>query len=335
MVKLWDVATGKEVLLPAQHAGGATALALSSDGRWGASSGADKLVTLWDVRTGKNEKSVRGHGAKVTALAFCPGKSQLASASFDKTVRIWNVPSWEELLCFTQHGWAVNDVAFSPEGTHLASVGGDRKIKIWDAKTGKSLRDLEIPSGAAHSVAFSPDASHLACGGGDVGVIVWDLATGKRTFSLTPDENGKEHMLLKPEERRVSMAFSHDSKRIVTANSAGAVTIWDAGTGQKLLTLTGHAGPITRVAVSSDGTRRGGSRKRRDNSPVGGFPTRAQLNGTGPPAPLDRSASHSSWSRLRVRRPQTEWPAGSRGGDRVWLVSWARPRESGCPSGPA
>jgi WD40 repeat protein len=47
--------------------------------------------------------------------------------------------------------------------------------------------------------------------------------------------------------------FSPDGRRIATASHDGTVRIWDAGTGQEVLTLRGHAGAVQSVAFSPDG----------------------------------------------------------------------------------
>ena len=52
-----------------------------------------------------------------------------------------------------------------------------------------------------------------------------------------------------------SVAFSPDGKRIASGSKDKTVKVWDAETGQEVLTLKGHPNWVTSVAFSPDGKR--------------------------------------------------------------------------------
>src|SRR5262245_16053129 len=52
-----------------------------------------------------------------------------------------------------------------------------------------------------------------------------------------------------------SVAFSPDGKRLATGSADRTVKLWDAATGQEMLTLKGHSDSVTSVAFSPDGKR--------------------------------------------------------------------------------
>jgi len=53
----------------------------------------------------------------------------------------------------------------------------------------------------------------------------------------------------------VSVAFSPDGKRLASASGDQTVKVWDATSGQELLTLKGHTKGVWSVAFSPDGNR--------------------------------------------------------------------------------
>src|SRR5262249_13533297 len=60
-VRLWDVASGKELRQLRGHKGLVHGLAFSTDGRRAATAGADNTVRLWDVASGKELHRFDGH----------------------------------------------------------------------------------------------------------------------------------------------------------------------------------------------------------------------------------------------------------------------------------
>jgi len=92
-VRLWDVATGRQIGEPhAGHAGPVYSVAFSPDSKTLASGGFDRTVQLWDVATGRQiGNPLTGHTNWVFSVAFSPDGKTLASGSLDGTVRLWDV----------------------------------------------------------------------------------------------------------------------------------------------------------------------------------------------------------------------------------------------------
>jgi WD40 repeat protein len=51
------------------------------------------------------------------------------------------------------------------------------------------------------------------------------------------------------------MSFSPDGRRLASAGADGTVRVWDAASGQELLTLKGHTSKVYGVSFSLDGRR--------------------------------------------------------------------------------
>ncbi len=55
----------------------------------------------------------------------------------------------------------------------------------------------------------------------------------------------------------LSLGFSPDGERLVSASMDGSARVWDTGSWAELLVLSGHTGAVTSAAFSPDGTRIG------------------------------------------------------------------------------
>jgi WD40 repeat protein len=90
-VRLWDVATGKGLLMPkSEHEWGSSTVAFSPSGKLLATA-QDCTVLLWDAATGKEVLSLQGHSGSVNTIAFSPDGRFLASGSDDTTILVWDL----------------------------------------------------------------------------------------------------------------------------------------------------------------------------------------------------------------------------------------------------
>ena len=89
-VRVWDAATGKELVVARGHVSNVFCVAFSPDGTRLVSGANDKTVRLWDASTGEELGIPRLHESAVYSVAFSANGTRLASASSDKTVRVWD-----------------------------------------------------------------------------------------------------------------------------------------------------------------------------------------------------------------------------------------------------
>ena len=284
-VKIWEVASGRELRSLSGHGDAVSAVAVSPDGRLLASASRDKTVKLWDSVTGREVRALGGHADVVSSVAFTADGRWLATGSYDNTIKLWDPVTGREHRTFSPPnppaggGWFILAVALSPDGRILASAGLDYRIRLWDLAAGQEVRILGGHDGQVHTLAFSPDGRWLASGGADTTARLWDVRTGQAAQMLS---GPAVSLAFSPDGRRLAfgagsgvtlsevpggtltrtlggfpgrvqaVAFSPDG-RIVAASGESTIRLWDAATGQEHATLGGRVGPVSAVAVSPDG----------------------------------------------------------------------------------
>ncbi len=253
-LKLWEIATGKELRSFAGHADTVSSVAFSPDGRFALSGSYDKTLKLWEVATGRPLRTFSGHRLGVDTVAFSPDGRLGLSGSEDGTLRLWEAATGKELRKFSSDGGIVSSVAFSPDGRFaLSNSGFDFTVKVWEVATGKLLRSFSGHKDSVSSVAFSPDgrlALSSGCGKDKTGRCIegimklWEAATGKELRSFSGHTDQIE-----------SAVFSPDGRFVLSGSSDKTLKLWDVATGKELRSFSGHDGPVESVAFSPDGKR--------------------------------------------------------------------------------
>jgi len=98
-------------------------------------------------------------------------------------------------------------------------------------------------------VAYSPDGRRLASA--DAKVRVWDIAAGSKSrqrFMVGELKQGVRNDI-------EFVAFTADSKQVLSAQKDGTIRFWDADTGKPLRTLRGQTKWINAAAMTPDGAR--------------------------------------------------------------------------------
>lgn len=159
----------------------------------------------------------------------------------------------------------LDQAVFSPDGSRIAAACWDGKVRIWrrdDLQSNGEPQVIAYGAQYVHSVAFSPDGTQLAIGGGDPSAlaIIVDTRSGQVLQTL----RGHEDNVL-------SVQFSSDGRRLLTASYDHTARLWDLGTGKELRVFRGHswwvwsarfapaqAGQVEQriVTCSQDGTAR-------------------------------------------------------------------------------
>ncbi len=241
-VRLWEVASGREVRAFRGHTRAVTSVAFSHDGRHVLSGSLDNTVRLWDVATGKELKAFKGE-YDVLSAAMSPDGRYALSGDAGQAARLWDISSGKMLKVFGGHESYVYSVAFSPDGKY--ALTGSRRCRLWDVAGGGEEREFKADSsGDFESATFSPDGKYVLAGSTDKNLYLWNTASGEMATLF----RGHEGLA-------ISAAFSPDGKWVVSGSDfEDHLNLWQVRNGKKVKTLPGHPyGGISAVAFSPDG----------------------------------------------------------------------------------
>ena len=250
VVRVWDIAAGKDLMHVSDLPTGLIALRFSPDGKLLAvrDSTRPQTTSLLDATTGQPVRQLTGR-SPYQADAFSPDGKLLASAGAD-SVSLEDPAAGKEVRRLTGFFTNVTALAFSPDGKTVATGGLDGTIRPWDVATGKEALPQDGHHGQIHLLAYSPDGKLLATAGVDRTVRLWDAATGKEVRRLPrPKQAEGGPDLAWPAQ----MAFSRDGKTLAAAWQAGCVCRWDVATGKVISQLEDFATPALALAFSPDG----------------------------------------------------------------------------------
>ncbi|MBD2157036.1 AAA-like domain-containing protein [Leptolyngbya sp. FACHB-16] len=209
----------------------------SSDGQWLATGDVSGQVRVWQVADGQPYRLWEGHGLWVKAVCFSPNDRYLASGSYDFLIKLWDVQTGQCLQKLGGHKNVIMAMDWSLDGQVLASVDWFT-VRLWQATTGRCLAELETGAQAMNThIACHPAQNVFAlCVDGQV--QLWRLDAG----AITPQEKFCcTHTLTGHRALVMYSAWHPDGRRLATASHDQTVKVWDAETGECLMTLQGNS----------------------------------------------------------------------------------------------
>ena len=195
-------------------------LALSKDGRFLASAGADQ-IRVWDAM-GTLLHTFRHEFGNVRALAFSPDATRLASAGLAADVHFWDVAAGSRSGSLPDRLLATFALAFTPDGRHMVIGGANGAIEIVDVAKAVVVREFPRGKYAVVSTLLSPDGRSIGAAYMNVDGMslpapleVRDLASGRVLRHVVPQTL-----------RSRAAGFTADGRLIYATSKGSELSVW-------------------------------------------------------------------------------------------------------------
>jgi WD40 repeat protein len=256
IIKIFNFATGRELLDIRGHTAPSNEISYSPDGNYIAAA-FDTTILIWDTKRGQIINKLTGHGGDkknrnrdpIIKIAWSQNGRLLASSGMDQTVKVWDVSNGRCLFTFTELGPAdsetefVQSLGFSPDGKYLVTANNEKSIRLWDAATGRAIRymagELSHP---VTTVFFSKDGRQLITGGEGYHMKTWNVDNGRLFREM--QTFGSDYLALSPDGKRLA------------STKWDRVSIWDSESGNQVKTIiiSNYDYPLA-LTYSHDGKR--------------------------------------------------------------------------------
>lgn len=251
VLRVWDVATGKDRLaLPAGPLP-LTSMALSADGHWLATN-LKGIIKVWDTSSWTTPY-VLPEDAHILWLGF-GGAPPAVGDIVNSDVKWWPLAGEPE----TRTVWGCgHPAALSPDGKVLASVGpGGGDVRVWDTTSGDKLETLAAHKVGVLNLAFSPDGKWLLTAGQETPITGADLATVQRATKLWDVKTWRERRTFRFSGMSGgNAAFSLDGRWLAVTTASNIVQLFDVmQESPSRILASGESWMTGGVAFSPDGS---------------------------------------------------------------------------------
>lgn len=237
-VRVWDLASGKQVLEVKLQPGWLPSVALSPDGTLVAAGTREGIVRLWEVPTGRG-RFPPGHTGPVRSIAFSPDGGTILTAGEDG-VREWNAETGEERVG-RRFEESASLVRFLPGGRVLIAGSGSFRVRE-RGPTGQERVMVPILTPASWSgarpavsaggdrlAAFESDTRNgVGVDTPDSAIGIWDLSTGKETLRIVAPPGNIESLAFSPGTRTLAAVIIDRAQR-----EKQTLIGWDVSTGHE------------------------------------------------------------------------------------------------------
>ena len=226
VIRLWDVASGREIGRLEGHRSMVTGLRFLRDGRRLVSCSGDQTLRLWDLGSRTSIRAFRGHETEIRRMAVLPDEKTVVSGSLDGAVLHWNLESERGTAAADTLDKGFGAWVFAEKGASIVTLNSAGQVmRRHGLKFQENQPLLEI--GPNFNAIFDPSRPLLAASipGGKIQVWDWERPMLLREFARVADSG-----------RALPKQFSGDGKRLLVeqiSKGNSSFREWEIGSGRE------------------------------------------------------------------------------------------------------
>lgn len=232
-VKIWEVATGKLLMVLKDHSDQVTDLQFSPDGSLVLlTASKDCTVKLWDLMDDGNmfrtlERDDAFAKKAIKKVSWSPDATQIATVGDGKLAVIYDMKTFKVAQRLQGHQNDVTGCRFSADGAFLYTSSFDTRVVCWNVKDGSRVRSYEHMSPPPSAIFAAGTNEHevlemdlrknfLATISNDLQMRVWNVGS-KDDQPVTVQD-------VVPDAR--SLAFSDDARTLAIGCQGGLLQFY-------------------------------------------------------------------------------------------------------------
>jgi Planctomycete cytochrome C/Anaphase-promoting complex subunit 4 WD40 domain len=229
-VVVWDITTGERAFEVGNELDIVLAADVSADHKRIALAGPQRVVKIYSTETGQMLHEMAKHTDWVLSAEFSPDGVLLATADRNGGLCVWEAATGHEYLTLAGHTAAVNAISWRGDSNILASASEDATLRLWEMENGTAVKNWNAKTPLL-ALDFTRDG-RLVTSGRDQITRIWN-------------QEGKQLTETKPiGELAVSVGYSDESNRAITASLAGAVQVYQDDKPEALGSLVTNPPPL-------------------------------------------------------------------------------------------